>query len=475
MKLFEIFISVLEETLKLLFEVLEGIFSASKKKGYNASFAFASSVLGRWEKGYCLAGNGRNLSVKDSYQNALIIGGTGTGKSSVTLIPSLYTMSGSFITHDPSGELFLKSAGYLKEKKYEVKRLNFANPSVSCGYNPLHRANSSSEIQKISSMLVQNSLNNGNGNSSENFWNTQAVALIAMMITILKTQERQYQNLFNVRHLLNSLGSNPKAIDKLFSRCADEKLFSEYKSFLAYDERVVSGVIASCKAALQIFSDEAVAKVTCHDNLDMEAFRKRPTVLYINNSVADQRYYAVLTSIFFEQFFAYILSRFPGQGEQDIWFLIDEASSLKLPTISLAVANVRKHRAGILLAIQDFNQLIHNYRKYEADAIRSNCFAKMYFTGQNLETARDLEQILGRFEYEDDKKRKITRELMTRDEIRTMKINRALLVCGHHPPILARLKPYYESRLFRLYSELPPPVLPNYLPDTLPSLTLNDN
>ncbi len=114
--------------------------------------------------------------------------------------------------------------------------------------------------------------------------------------------------------------------------------------------------------------------------LTMQSFRKKPIALFIQNSVADQKYYSVLTSILFEQFFSFLLGRFPTEDEKDIFLLIDEASSLNLPTLPLAVANVRKHRSGIMLLIQDFNQLVHNYGKYDAEAIRSNCFAKMYFT-----------------------------------------------------------------------------------------------
>ena len=111
----------------------------------------------------------------------------------------------------------------------------------------------------------------------------------------------------------------------------------------------------------------------------MDEFRKKKVALYIQNSVADQKYYSVLTSIFFEQFFSYVMSRFPHKDEQDIFFLADEASSLRLPTLQLAVSNVRKHRAGIMLIIQDFNQLVNCYGKQEAEAIRANCFSKLFF------------------------------------------------------------------------------------------------
>ncbi len=449
-------LSLLEKGLKHTVDFLDTVITQlpQKRSEYSAEFTSQGTLLSPKLKGFCLTGK-RSLSIAHSYQNALIIGGTGTGKSSVVLIPSIFTMEGSFIIHDPSGELYLKSSGYLKQRGVRPKILNFAKPEVSTGYNPIVRANTSSEIQKIASLLIASAL----GKGKDPFWNIQGTSLLAMLITILKKQEKEYQTLYNVRMLLNGLGSNPEVVDKLFSKYADDVLFAEYKSFLAYDDKIVNGVIATCKAALQLFSDEAIAHVTSYDDLDFQEFRDHPTALFIQNSVADQKYYSVLTSLFFEQFFAFLLSRFPKSTERDIFLLIDEASSLNLPTLPLAVANVRKHRSGIMLLVQDFSQLIHNYGKYDADAIKSNCFAKMYFTGQSHETSKELEQTLGLCQFEDENGKRVIRPLMTNDEIRTMHKDNALLISGHHKPIMAQLKPFYKSRQYLEYSQLPPPVV----------------
>ncbi len=468
-KTIEVFLTIIEGILRFLLGLAESIVASSDDKKYKASFASSWSLLSPWNFGFNLTGN-KKLSVKNSYQNALIVASTGMGKTTVVLLPSLYSMNGSFVIHDPSGEIFSKSAGYLQAKGYEIKVLNFSKPEISSGYNPLARANSNSDIQKIASMLVENSL--GGHGSKDPFWTNMAISLLTMLITILKTQAPEYQNLYNIRHLLNQMGGNPEAVDNLFSNYADAILFAEYKSFVAYDEKVISGTIASCKAALNIFNDPAVAKVTSFDNLNMDEFRKKPTALYIQNSVADQKYYSVLTSIFTEQFFSYVMSRFAQNREQDIFFLIDEASSLKLPTLQLAVSNVRKQRAGIMLVIQDFNQLVNTYGKHEADAIRANCFAKLYFSGASLETAKELEQILGKFEYKDKEKSKVVRSLMTNDEIRIMKANQALLICGHYAPVKAKLTPFYKNLKYKNYNLIPAPVLSSIVPETLPILTL---
>jgi hypothetical protein len=131
-QLFILIFKILESLIKFIVELIKLAITGipERKEGYSARFASPGMLLSFRNHGFCLTGR-KNLSVKNSYQNSLIIGGTGTGKSSVVLVPSLYSMCGSFVIHDPSGELFSKSAGYLKQKGYEIKVLNFTDPQNS--------------------------------------------------------------------------------------------------------------------------------------------------------------------------------------------------------------------------------------------------------------------------------------------------------------------------------------------------------
>ena len=471
---FTFIFSLLENLLKFIFDFIETCISAipKKKQGYQASFAPEKELLSKHHTGFCLTGD-KSLSAKTSYTNCLVVAQTGGGKSTIVLLPTCYSAKGSFIIHDPSGELFAKSSGYLKNKGYDIKILNFAKPENSSGYNPLVRANSSSEIQKVANMLVSTGLG---GNSKDKFWESMSVSLLSSLIAILKKQPAEFQNLYNVRQLLTSLGANPEGVDALFSKHADSILFSEYKSFISHDDKITGGVAATAKAALQLFADESVARATAHDTISFEDFRKKPTALYIMNSVTETKYYSGLISIFFEQFFTYIFSHFPEDHEQDIWFLIDEASSLHIPTLPLALANIRKHRGGIMQLVQTVSQY-HHYGKDNISAIKTNSFVKMYFPGQDLETARELEGILGKFEYKEKDKegkdgQKVIKSLMTADEIIRMKHNTALIVAGSHKPILGKLTPFYENKKYLEYSKMPAPVIKSTAPDSVNVLPL---
>lgn len=461
---------ILEEVFDFIYFILDRlfdfIFGSSTPKPYKAKFISEKSVTRGRNRGFCLSGK-RALSVEHSYRNAMIIGGTGTGKSSVVLLPSLYSMQGSFVVHDPSGELYIKCAGYLNSQGYTLKVLNFSDPNSSDGYNPLHRAQYSGDINKVASLLIRTSLG---GARSDPFWNLQATSLLSLLIHLVKTQKATYHNLASVRHLLSLLRTNPDEIDMLLKKAGQPWLYTEYKSFQKLDEKVQAGVVATCQAALQIFTDQSVALITSIDTVDFQSLRSRKTALFIQNPVADGRYYAVISALFLEQLFSSLLNHLPKKSDQDIFFLIDEASSIYLPSLSTVIANIRKYRGGILLALQDFNQLVHTYGVAESETIKSNCFAKLYFAGQSLSTASELESMLGLTEYTDDSGKYLIRPLITKDEIRTLEQNQALLLAGNNQPMKINLTPYYTNRKYLEYSNWPAPNRKRIVPDKLSPL-----
>ena len=56
--------------------------------------------------------------------NVLVVGGSGSGKSASYVKPNVKNCLGSYIFTDPKGELYDDTAGYLKERGYEIKLLN---------------------------------------------------------------------------------------------------------------------------------------------------------------------------------------------------------------------------------------------------------------------------------------------------------------------------------------------------------------
>lgn len=439
---------------------------SKKSHTYDAKFITYEEVLSRYNKGFCL--DGRRCLARDE-PNVLVCAPSGAGKSTVISIPSLLKADASIICNDPSGEQYLKTAGYLISQGYDVQVINFSQINGTF-YNPIARIYGTADAQKIAGMLVRNVLNT----PSDPFWSISASNLISLCIRILLHQDRKYQNFANVRHVVQLLTFEPKEIDKLVAQTNAQDIISDYKSFIAQDTKLRTSIIATAMSALQIFADPIVAKVTSKDTVDLETLRKKKTAIFLHSSTSDMKYYATLISIFFEQTTKVLMTKLPEKEDNYVFFILDELSSLYLPSLEIIIANIRKYKGSLLCILQSFQQLINIYGREQANAIRMNCFAKMYFAGLDHQTASELSQQLGKYEWtEDETGKKHTRELATADEIRMMPREKAILICGNYNPMKLTLTPYYNNPFLKLRTQIPVPQHKGQL-DEEPVELLND-
>ena len=69
--------------------------------------------------------------------NVLVVGTSGTGKTRSIVIPNILQATGSYVISDPKGYLYKSLAPYLKEKGYNVLKMDFIHPEKSYRYNPI--------------------------------------------------------------------------------------------------------------------------------------------------------------------------------------------------------------------------------------------------------------------------------------------------------------------------------------------------
>lgn len=459
-----------EAPINIIGNMVEFLFRTSpKRQGYHSDFLPPTDLASRYNFGFAITGN-RFLTAKISHTHCLVMGASGTGKTTTVGLPSAYNLikhGHSLCLHDPAGEFQSKLSGFAVSRGYRLVELNFAHSAVSDGWNPLLRAHCMSDYMKISSALVRNALGKG-GDSA--FWNTQASAVLAVMCGLAKTLADEYHTFANVKQLLEIYLIDSKKIDILIAQSGNPELIQEYKLIVSMEPRVLSNVIATCRAACSLWMDNHIKTMTGFDTIDFASFRKEKTILFIRTNTADMSYYSVLTSLFMQQFFASIMEQLPEKKDKHIFFIIDEASSIYLPdTLQIALSNLRKYNSGIMLILQDYNQLKHLYGNAQAEAIKTNCYTRIYFPGQPIDVCRDLEQMLGKYQYEDKQGRSQTRQLLTADEIQTMEEDHALIFCTGKRACYAKMKPYYRHWRYNSYSKYPMPELTSKVPfDTVP-------
>ena len=296
-----------------------------------------------------------------------------------------------------------------------------------------------------------------------------------LILLVLKEQRPEVRNLTNTKHLLDSYSSG--SLDNLVAKSGDRFILQEYKNFLSYDQKVISSIVATCRSALNLWNSPNIQLLTSFDSIDFKAFRKQKTSLYIQNSTLSLPFYSIITSLFFEQFFAELMEELPCEDDLNTYFLIDEFSSLYIPSIQLAVSNLRKFKANCFLVVQSEHQIKHTYGDNQATSILQNLYSRVYFPGQDMQTCQSISNRLGKreVEIEDEetgKKTKRIRELLTAQEVYELGQNRALVFVGTQA-IYTNMYPFYENKRLKQFSQLPAPEITSKLPwQTVPLITL---
>jgi type IV secretion system protein VirD4 len=330
----------------------------------------------------------------------------------------------------------------------------------------LEYCRNTSDAQKVAHLLGRSAF--GSNNSSDPFWGIQSANTTTMMIRLVQYQAPEYRNLANVRHLVQCLTANPKLVDVLMARTGDMQLIQDYKAYLGMDAKLQTSIQATALASLQIFSDPAVAAVTSHNTIDLTQLRKRRTAIFIQCKTTEMKYFSTLISIMIELMTKHIMSELPSKKKPflPVYFILDEASSLYLPSLSIIVANCRKYAAGVLILLQNYEQLCDIYGRQDAESIRSNCFARMYMGAASHPTSIELSQMLGKYEWQDEEgKKKGTRDLLTPQEIRQLPSDKAVLICANYMPLLLTLRPYYKNPFLKLKTQMQMPGPKRELPN----------
>ena len=433
------------------------------QKPLQAEFGNIRLIASYWNKGFVVS-RYRKLSRRKSYESILLSGPSGSGKTSRYLLKQLYSLKGcSLLINDPQGELWLYASGYLRKHFKEVYSINFSDSSKSAAYNPFSRIKKANDVNKLADLLVSATLDKSSGDV---FWKLASVSLTTILIRLLLHQPSEYHNLANLIRLLQLFAIDSKKVDAMVAKTGDEKLINDFKEIISVPEKTLYNVIASVKSALQPFDDPEITRTTAFDTIDFEKLRVVPSVIFLNNTIGDQRYISVLNSIFFEQFYAYALEKLPQKNHLPIYLILEECgSSLYIPMLAQAIATSRKAKIGALITVQSHSQL-KSFYKDGAETIKANCRTKIWLTGQtSLDELREVETLGGKRIYHDDKNTERTVPLVSMDSIRMLPESRSLILSGNHPLILAKSSSYFRSLWYRRFAKIPPMEFEQHIPD----------
>ena len=393
------------------------------------------------KSGIILAENNYLPLDKRGNVNVLVVGGSGSGKSASYSIPNAHQMLGSYVFTDPKGELYDRTAGYLKEHGYKIKVLNLVHPQFSDGYNPLLHISSEIDVDVIANTIVKGQKTEGGG--SDPFWDDSAETLLkALIYYLMATRPEEEQNLASCAEMVraaNTNGGSNLLTDLMSQLPYDHPARMNYKSIEIAPEKTYSSILSTLQSKLGKFDSKEIAELTSTDTINFEDIGSEKTAVYVISSDTHGAYDFLLT-IFFAQMIQQLYDFADNNGgrlKERTYFILDEFANIgRIPDFDKKISTSRSRGISFSVILQNLDQLEAIYDKAH-ETIIGNCDTHVFLGSNSQKTVEYFSKALGEktishgsTSVNRDKQHKKTgtsdseqimaRALMTPDELRRM-------------------------------------------------------
>lgn len=437
--------------------------------------------------------HGRLIGINehDQEEHVLLVGPTGSRKSTLEIIGNLLRERGhrSLFVPDLKGELYRTTVGFLAQH-HQIWRFAPRHSTTSQGYNPFAFVNDAVDA----TLLAETWIYNTGVSRTDQFWTNFAQNFLsAVILHIRKTEPlapfsrlRDYIVLRTYEDLKDTLSHSP-------SRTAREKM-QQFLNNVGKNERLVGSTMSDIGVRFQLFDIEAFRQVTALNEIDFNTMVDDPTVLFLSIPRSERRLYRPLMATLAMQMFRAWEQRAEETGmlPRGIACYMDEFANIGyIPNFDDFITTTRSMRVALILVIQSFSQLDNVYGKEVAETIRSNTNTNLLFPGAGLPECRYYSERIGDttvrtwsrtsrgsgglfgvadMAYTEGQTR---RRLYTPEELRTLAPNNVLMLPNALPPMILKVKPYYQDRSVRHLADLPYHVTPiHQQPPPAPALAL---
>ena len=367
---------------------------------------------------------------------------------------------------DPKGELYDKTAGYFKEKGYNVKVLNLVRPQNSDGYNPLHHITNEIDVDIIANTIVKGQ---GEGKSADPFWDDMAEQLLKALIYYLRgTRPPEEQNLAGCAELVRTAnaGSGDNLLTNLMSKLPlDHPARKYYRNIETLPEKTLGSVLGTLQSKLGKFDSKEIAALTATDTIDFKEIGSRKTVVYVISSDTHTAYDFLLT-IFFSQMIQQLYDFADEKGGAlpiPTYFILDEFANIgQIPDFDKKISTSRSRKISFSVILQNLDQLEAVYKE-SYETIIGNCDTHVFLGSNSQKTVEYFSKALGEKtitrdnvsvnkDKDDWKQGKsesdqiMGRALMTPDELRRMDNDLCIIYEKGIKPIKANKYYYFKYR-----------------------------
>ena len=382
-------------------------------------------------------------------------------------------MLGSYVFTDPKGELYDKTAGYLRKNGYEIKVLNLVNPANSDGYNPLLHIRSEIDVDVIANTIVKGQKTES---GSDPYWDDMAEMLLkALIYYLMATRPDEEQNLASCAELVRAANTNggSNLLTELMNQLPyDHPARMNYKSIEIAPEKTYGSILSSLQSKLGKFDSKEIAEVTSTDTIDFDEIGSRKTAVYVISSDTHTAYDFLLT-IFFSQMIQQLYDyadKNGGRLKMPTYFILDEFANIgQIPDFDKKISTSRSRGISFSVILQNLDQLEAVYEK-SYETIMGNCDTHVFLGSNSYKTVEYFSKALGektitreslsvnrdkQFHRQgySDSDQVMARALMTPDELRRMDNDLCIIYEKGIKPVKDEKYYYFETPMARKLAE----------------------
>lgn len=371
--------------------------------------------------GVPLIAEGRNLYLDAKDYHTLILGATGSMKTRVFVLPSIYTLGlkgENLVISDPKGEICERTSGWLKTQGYDVKIFNLREPAHSDCWNPLYEAfrlyrtgtlegkdNARNLINDFIAFLGEKV-----HSDKDPYWEIQGSRFLEAAILLMFAFEQDY-NRVSIRSLTSfftamSKDSSSNGTSDLAEMAANLPMESLIRDVFvgasALPDSTRNCLVGTMLSEIAPFiSSTSVSYLTSHNTIDVHAFKdpEKKTALFI--VVPDEKTtYHFLAASLVKQLYEVAVgdaSVLPGfKLPRRLNFILDEFANMpRIPDMGSMISAARSRNIRFTLVVQNNSQLQKNYGHELAETIKANCLNWVYLNSKEMPLLEQLVQMGG--------------------------------------------------------------------------------
>lgn len=414
--------------------------------------------------------------------NAIIIGGSGSGKSFQMVKPNAYNCgTQSFLFCDPKGELLRDTGNYLEAHGYRIVVLNLVDMESSDCYNPFEYIRKDEDIIKLINNLMANTTPK-DATKGDPFWDRSEGMLLQSLMYYVWYEYPKQGKTANFRGLLELLNKaqvqeNPKEqseLDKLmFQLPENHPALITYKKVKSGAADTIRSIIITANSRLSYLQNPNVLRILDKDEIQIPFMGEgvyenpdRKTALFCVIPDNDKSYNFIVGLLYtqiFQELYYIADHKYGGRLPVPVSFWMDEFSNVALPDgFCEILSTMRSCEISCNIIIQNLAQ-IKSLFKDTWETVTGNCDSFVFLGGNEQSTFKYVSEMLGKFTI--DKKSTgetkgshgssssnydvLGRDMMAPDEVRKLDNRKCVVLIRGFDPVIDDKYRMLEKDVFK--------------------------